>query len=130
MRKAINLERPDGTRIQVNVEDIQFIEEGTDGKTNVMIRHYGQVTASSSFDDVMGWLDGLLGRQRYTAVRVNDEDEAHETSVSSVDDARENGTEASRAVAKKMMKPKKPRLADDPKKPRAAKKDEGDGSQN
>lgn len=65
MKKAINLERADGKRIQFNADDIQFIEEASsEGKTNVMVRHFGQVTVAHDFIEVMGWLDVLYGRKQ------------------------------------------------------------------
>jgi hypothetical protein len=62
MKKALNLERLDKRRIQLNVEDIQFIEENGEDKTNIMVRHFGQITVRHPLDEVIGWIDALWGR--------------------------------------------------------------------
>jgi hypothetical protein len=62
MKKAINLERTDGRRIQMDAEDIQFVEENGEGKTNIMVRHFGQITVRHPLDEVLAWIDGVWGR--------------------------------------------------------------------
>lgn len=111
MNKAINLERVGGGRVQINAEDIQFVEEN-DGKANIMIRWYGQMTVAHDFEDVIRWLDQLWGRQHIAEVVVEepatDNDDpawkAHEEN-----EALALHTEDSRNAFKKMMMPKKPK---------------------